>query len=1129
MKQSMLKAITGGIKSLLSPALLVMFFLLAAGTFVHASATGDDGAQPAQKADATLSPATRTPEVSTLYQVQFLTDGTVGATITPAAAQWINTGDSTERVRANAPAGFRFVKWTLDGADYSVMNQLIIPNVTKPMIFVAHFGTWAGYTGQVAVVNLSSQGLQLLDPLTNSFYGPYFGDQITSDTDPSLLDAAMTSDGKTALVGNFGGRKISFVDLSNPGDPQLDPTSITLSFFAEDIALTPDGKYALVTDGGFTEHIAVIDVPSRTVTQDLVTSGVYSNAVAVGPDGRTVLTVDYFGGEVNAFLLDTVAGTLKHTGPLDLDHFYPVNVEFSPDGKTAIVANASTSSPTLLGGNPVVLSVDAPGTLTLRGDVPLPLDVQRAQSVVFSRRTGDKAYYYAVRITSPSMEVVDNEIHVLNVNGPGDVSHAGVIIPLSDFKGGSQLFGVDSLAIDPSGRYLYVSNMTLSGARNQLSVVDLQTNTELTTLSVVNIPDPPPPDYPKVVPAGLAFPAFDVSQVLFETDGTPGASFLGDPTQIIPWGTDCRPVTAIAPPGYRFLKWTRDGVDYAFRNKLIVPNVTEPMTFVAHFEPWATYTGQVGVVNLTSDGLKLLDPLTNSFYGPYFGDQITTGDPSLLDAAMTPDGKTALVGNFGGRRISFVDLSNPGDPQLDPTSITLSFGAEDIALTPDGKYALVTDGGWSEHIAVIDVPSRTLTQDLVTSGVQHQAVAVAADGKTVLTVDYYGKKVNAFLLNPVTGTLQHTGPVNLDHYYPVNVEFSPDGKTAIVANASTSSPTLLGGNPVFLSVDAPGTVTLRGDVPLPLEVIAGQSVVFSRPTGDKAYYYAVRKTSPTLEISNEIHVLDVNGPGDVSYAGVIIPLSGFQGASQLFGVDTMAIDSSGRYLYVSNMTTWGMVNQLSVVDLLTNTEVTTLDVMDTSDIFPTGLAFPAFYMWRVVFQTDGTPGASFEGNTTQEVAWGADCTPVRAVPPTGYHFVNWSGGVSSADNPLTVTHVTSDMTIVAHFAINPPSIKIRTPGPGTAWPPRAYMPVAWTCSDFPTTGTLVIQLRKAGAIMVELARVPLENGDGQKIVRLPAYAGPASDYQIRLLRDGAPLVHDWSAYFTVTRRAARAEDWRMYP
>jgi hypothetical protein len=243
----------------------------------------------------------------------------------------------------------------------------------------------------------------------------------------------------------------------------------------------------------------------------------------------------------------------------------------------------------------------------------------------------------------------------------------------------------------------------------------------------------------------------------------------------------------------------------------------------------------------------------------------------------------------------------------------------------------------------------------------------------------------------------------------------------------------------------------------------------------------------------------------------------------------MAIDSSGRYLYVSNMADWGAINQLAVVDLQTNTELTTLDVMETSGIFPMGLAFPAFYMWRVVFQTDGTPGASFLGDTTQEVAWGADCTPVTAVPPTGYHFVNWSGGVSSTDNPLTVTHVTSDMTIVAHFAVNPPSIKITTPGPGTAWPRRAYMPVAWTCSDFPTTGTLIIQLRKAGAIIMELARVPLENGDGQEIVQLPGYLPPAGDYQIRLLRDGAPLVHAWSAYFTVTRTPSRAEDWRMYP
>jgi len=47
---------------------------------------------------------------------------------------------------------------------------------------------------------------------------------------------------------------------------------------------------------------------------------------------------------------------------------------------------------------------------------------------------------------------------------------------------------------------------------------------------------------------------------------------------------------------------------YSTFNPLIVRNVTQAMTFTAHFVPWTSFTGPVGIVNLTSGGLELLDP-----------------------------------------------------------------------------------------------------------------------------------------------------------------------------------------------------------------------------------------------------------------------------------------------------------------------------------------------------------------------------------------------------------------------------------------------------------------------------------------------------------------------------------------
>ena len=65
--------------------------------------------------------------------------------------------------------------------------------------------------------------------------------------------------------------------------------------------------------------------------------------------------------------------------------------------------------------------------------------------------------------------------------------------------------------------------------------------------------------------------------------------------------------------------------------------------------------------------------------------------------------------------------------------------------------------------------------------------------------------------------------------------------------------------------------------------------------------------------------------------------------------------------------------------------------------------------------TAGT-GGSLTGDASQNVNYGADGTPVTAVPSTGYHFVSWSDG--STDNPRTDENITSDLNVTANFAIN---------------------------------------------------------------------------------------------------------------
>jgi len=91
------------------------------------------------------------------------------------------------------------------------------------------------------------------------------------------------------------------------------------------------------------------------------------------------------------------------------------------------------------------------------------------------------------------------------------------------------------------------------------------------------------------------------------------------------------------------------------------------------------------------------------------------------------------------------------------------------------------------------------------------------------------------------------------------------------------------------------------------------------------------------------------------------------------------------------------------------------------------VSFGETFTYHVSFLAGGN--GTISGDNTQLVEVGEDCTEVTAVPDAGYHFANWTkdGAGFSTNNPLTVTHVTSDMGITSNFALNVPVIASFTP------------------------------------------------------------------------------------------------------
>ena len=62
-----------------------------------------------------------------------------GGTISGSRPEAVDHGASGTSVTANAPEGYRFVKWTKGGADYSTDSPLTVRNVIEDMTLTAVF------------------------------------------------------------------------------------------------------------------------------------------------------------------------------------------------------------------------------------------------------------------------------------------------------------------------------------------------------------------------------------------------------------------------------------------------------------------------------------------------------------------------------------------------------------------------------------------------------------------------------------------------------------------------------------------------------------------------------------------------------------------------------------------------------------------------------------------------------------------------------------------------------------------------------------------------------------------------------------------------------------------------------
>ena len=417
-----------------------------------------------------------------------------------------------------------------------------------------------------------------------------------------------------------------------------------------------------------------------------------------------------------------------------------------------------------------------------------------------------------------------------------------------------------------------------------------------------------------------------------------------------------------------------------------------------------------------------MDTATNTLYGPFLQGQLDSAGGGLLDVAVTPNCSTALVSNFGDKTVFFVDVSAPTAPSL-LGSVVLPMFAEDIAITPNCRYALVTDGGFASQVASIDIATRTLVETVDLGANDAQSVAVAPNG-TVIVADYLGGQLHTLIfdgsghLTPVASYQLPVNPEVNEADWPVNVAVAPDGQTVLEITA------FYGWLRVF-RITGPGILTdvgrLDGLPPIwdeaNTQFYGGQQSVAFSCDGSQAYVITNgRKTLPpeSAELPNQISVLDITAPGEVSLSAAGAATLFNYSSGQFYGVDVLAV-ADGK-LYVGNPIASAAANYLHVVDL-TNYAVISETVGTLDGEWPIGVAAfsPATLTVEIVGAGMATGRVSSTSDPSDCVSGGiscpADCietyctgtvVTLTAHPGVDSYLMEWSEDCSGTERTTQV-------------------------------------------------------------------------------------------------------------------------------
>lgn len=278
--------------------------------------------------------------------------------------------------------------------------------------FKSHFGVIADFSaGRVSIFDTDTLTLLQHIPL-----------------EADVIDVALTSDCRRAVVTSFNSKTIFQIDLSER--PAKVVGSATTATFLEDVQITPDDMFALSVDGSAeNQNIVSYSLKKNAFVSTLATS---AQAVAISPTCEgLVLTAVTSANSVRRFMINR-CGDLVDTGQQFPAGTNPININFSPNGKFAFVVDFS--------GAVSVLSTVIPDQISLISTIPAS---SQLQSMAISR---DGRHLFVLGSSNVDIFTFDPV--------------SGSLVLARSFAHGLQItsfFGVDQIALDPSETRLFIS------------------------------------------------------------------------------------------------------------------------------------------------------------------------------------------------------------------------------------------------------------------------------------------------------------------------------------------------------------------------------------------------------------------------------------------------------------------------------------------------------------------------------------------------------------------------------------------------------------------------------------------------------------------------------------------------